>query len=72
MGKDDCATSSSAVMLGAPKCMLEQELLLLCDAVWFVPQLSAQRSSSPPPTISSPLHLICTCSQRFSADLVSV
>lgn len=52
MGKDDCATGSSAVMLGAPKHMLEQELLLLCNAVWFVLQLNAQRSPLlrlPPP-----------------------
>lgn len=31
----------------------------------------AERFSSPP-TAPSPLHLIFSCSQRFSADLVSV
>lgn len=30
-----------------------------------------ERSSSPPPTTPSPLHPICICLQRFSADLVS-
>lgn len=73
MGKYDCTTSSSAAMAGVPKRMLKQEPLLLCNAVWFVLQLKAQRGPcSPPPTTPSTLHLIYVSSQRLSADLVPV
>lgn len=70
MDKLDFATSFGAVLLGAPKLVLKQELLLLFNPVLFILQLNMQRCSLPP--TSFPVAANPHCSQRFSAELVSL